>query len=303
MINIFSGIDEAALGPVLGPYCATTVSFNKKSELELSDIFADLKDLRIDDSKKLYKSGYSLEPLESTALTFISIFLDKTPKNAKDLLEKLTISKESISNLQNIPWYKNITQMKLPVSTNLNKIEHLISNTSLFMAAKNISLSNISTETVPAEKFNSYLNKGLNKSETCQEILTPLIQKSLQKNCRINIDRQGGRRYYGEWLVDIFPLTSISIIKETKEESSYSINDTKINFVVKGDDKFAETSLASIISKYLREILMISFNNYWKQKIPTIKKTAGYPQDGKRFIKDLINNNIDFDENLLIRKR
>jgi ribonuclease HII len=171
------------------------------------------------------------------------------------------------------------------------------------MSNKNIELTNITIDVVPAVKFNQFLNSGLNKSQCCQKIISPLMHKSLLENSRITVDRQGGRRYYGEWLVDLFNSVPISINRETKDLSSYNINHSEIRFQVKGDDKYLETALASIFSKYIRELMMICFNEYWHEQTSGIKKTAGYPQDGKRFINDLKEKHIAYDREKLIRKK
>ena len=37
-------------------------------------------------------------------------------------------------------------------------------------------------------------------------------------------------------------------------------------------------------SKYLREVLMLEFNRFWREHIPDLKPTAGYPVDAARFL-------------------
>ena len=44
---------------------------------------------------------------------------------------------------------------------------------------------------------------------------------------------------------------------------------------------------ASMISKYLRETLMRRFNAFWKTHLPDVEPTAGYYNDGLRFLKDI----------------
>ena len=46
-------------------------------------------------------------------------------------------------------------------------------------------------------------------------------------------------------------------------------------------------ALASMTSKYLRERLMGEFNQFWRQHVPDVKPTAGYPGDATRFLKDI----------------
>ena len=42
-------------------------------------------------------------------------------------------------------------------------------------------------------------------------------------------------------------------------------------------------ALASMTCKYLRELLMHEFNRFWRNKVPGLAPTAGYPGDSRRF--------------------
>ena len=42
-------------------------------------------------------------------------------------------------------------------------------------------------------------------------------------------------------------------------------------------------ALASMASKYLRELLMLEFNRFWQSHVADLKPTAGYPGDAARF--------------------
>ncbi len=36
-------------------------------------------------------------------------------------------------------------------------------------------------------------------------------------------------------------------------------------------------------AKYLRELSMAAFNEFWQRHVPDLKPTAGYPRDAERF--------------------
>ena len=42
-------------------------------------------------------------------------------------------------------------------------------------------------------------------------------------------------------------------------------------------------ALASMASKYLRELAMRAFNDFWCARVPGLAPTAGYPRDARRF--------------------
>lgn len=303
MYKYFSGLDEAALGPILGPYCCTTVTFAVNNVEELFQTFEDFSVLKIGDSKKLFTSGKSLIELEKTSLAFLFQLNKKTPQNLKELLETLVKDQKIIQELLDLPWYKEAENFSLPFDSNQEEISQSADALVEFMKSKDLQVVQIQSDVVSAKRFNQYLNRGLNKSETCQRIIAPLITKSINEQTRLVVDRQGGRRYYGEWLISLLPGSPLSIERETRDFSTYNIGSNKVMFQVKGDDLYLETALASVISKYTRELLMVCFNNYWINIAPQIKKTAGYPQDGKRFIKDLNKMGIDYNPQTLIRQK
>ena len=48
-------------------------------------------------------------------------------------------------------------------------------------------------------------------------------------------------------------------------------------------ETYLPAALASMASKYLRELAMRALNAFWCREVPNLKPTAGYPQDAKRF--------------------
>jgi ribonuclease HII len=61
----------------------------------------------------------------------------------------------------------------------------------------------------------------------------------------------------------------------------------EIRFTRKGESN-APTALASICAKYLRELSMDAFNEFWRRAIDkSLKPTAGYPVDALRFRADV----------------
>ena len=79
----------------------------------------------------------------------------------------------------------------------------------------------------------------------------------------------------------------------------------RLHFVVDADERFFPVSLASMVSKYLRELLVDNINRYFVAFHAELRPTAGYWKDGLRFIQDLKTNlpHVQFDRNQLIRCR
>ena len=60
-----------------------------------------------------------------------------------------------------------------------------------------------------------------------------------------------------------------------------------ITFASKTDEHHLPAALASMIAKYTRELYMLRFNHYFRSQISELKPTAGYVQDGRRFLKEI----------------
>ncbi len=63
--------------------------------------------------------------------------------------------------------------------------------------------------------------------------------------------------------------------------------------------------MASMLSKYLREALMHRFNAFWAKHLPEIQPTAGYYQDGSRFLRDIEQKRkeLGIADEILVRSR
>ena len=107
----------------------------------------------------------------------------------------------------------------------------------------------------------------------------------------------------------MFPDMKLKILSESPDTSSYELEadgkQMRLHFVVGADNRFLPVSLASMVSKFLRELLVDNINQYFAQYCAHLKPTAGYWKDGLRFIEDLKKNipDIKFDSNQLIRCR
>jgi hypothetical protein len=64
-------------------------------------------------------------------------------------------------------------------------------------------------------------------------------------------------------------------------------------------------ALASMTAKYVRELLMDRFNRFWQHHAPDLKPTAGYVQDGRRFLAEIdpLIQSLGIDRRQLIRQR
>lgn len=103
-------------------------------------------------------------------------------------------------------------------------------------------------------------------------------------------DKLGGRNNYRRELEEHFPDFIIEVVEESRALSRYWLfheeRQMEIRFQMKGEANIP-TALASIFDKYLRELSMCAFNDWWSVRVPGLVPTAGYPVDAKRFMSDI----------------
>ncbi|RME73495.1 MAG: hypothetical protein D6776_06970 [Planctomycetota bacterium] len=107
----------------------------------------------------------------------------------------------------------------------------------------------------------------------------------------VTVDRLSGRSVYGPALARRF--SGAQVVAETQDEqrSQYRVEGggrrMRVRFVVGGDEHALPTALASLCAKYFRELYMQPLNAYFSERVPGLRPTAGYAQDGRRFLAEI----------------
>jgi hypothetical protein len=148
---------------------------------------------------------------------------------------------------------------------------------------------------LPERQLNRQLNATRNKSSVLFSVaamhLDHLPRHYGTRDLVIFCDRQGGREHYGHLLRLMFDEWSLEIVSEADGRSEYKLsraaNVVRIIFTEKAEAQCLPVAAASMLCKYLREVLMGRFNAYWKTLLPELEPTAGYYSDGMRFLKDI----------------
>jgi hypothetical protein len=104
-------------------------------------------------------------------------------------------------------------------------------------------------------------------------------------------DRHGGRRRYAALLMAELGPTSLVTERETAASSGYRLvvggRAVRIRFDRAADASDRAAALASMAAKYVRELFMEGLNGYFASRVAGLRPTAGYYEDGRRFLSEV----------------
>ncbi len=313
---IYAGIDEAGYGPLLGPLLvARTVFAIPKLDCNPADPPPDLwrrlakavcRNLTgrrgrivVNDSKKLKTPAAGIRHLELGCLAFATL-----AEHQPDRLDLwlTALGESSHLKLTDLPWYAPTNDRpweSLPAT--LTPGEIAIARSMLISTCNHIGveLADLGAAVVFEDRFNRMVAATRSKAAMSFTFVAAHLLHIWRHYGRyhpqVYVDRQSGRTHYRELIAMNFPDAAITVLDESPELSSYLLETDAgqakramtIRFLVDAEQAHLPVALASMISKYTRELLMTRLNNYFRERIPHIKPTAGYATDGKRFIQEL----------------
>jgi len=325
---ILIGIDEAGYGPILGPLVVSAAIFELPEQMLSSSMWDILRKsvckqrsgslgrVVVNDSKKLHNKHGDYRALQRGVFAFLATAGEPPQiQTLHQLLELLALPQaQTINDLAEYPWYKNAANR--PLNNDDDDIETASHALSHDMIANNIEFRRIWSCPLAAGHFNRLVDVVKNKADVSFSLVCQIIYQAYRiygsDNLQIVIDKQSGRQHYRKPLQKMFPEMQLKIITEDPYLSSYQLSDSnsstslKIHFLQKGEQRQLPIALASMTSKYLRELFMEMLNAYFRQHCPEITPTAGYYQDGRRFLNDLDTHQFPSHlapQHLLVRQR
>ena len=316
---IVVGIDEAGYGPLLGPLVVSAVAFDVPDDRGDADFWELLRSsvthkirqrdprLVITDSKKLSSRPDGLARLERAALAMLAT-RSAPPGSLVALLNQL--APHALPDIGRTPWYAG-ADVALPVAITPDTVATTANALAGDLRANHLTFCGAFSGPITAAVYNRMVGSTRNKAVVLFSLTVRLMQRIADAHpgqpLKVLVDRQGGRRAYREPLMRAFELPELTIIEESPTRSAYALRsrpaDCTVEFVTKGDDKHLPIALASIFAKYQRELFMNLLNRFFIAHRPDLTPTAGYYQDGQRFINDL-GDDIDqlgIDRDKLIR--
>jgi len=234
----------------------------------------------------------------------------KNPRTWRDLIH--VVSPEAAPLLDAYPWY-SVRDFPLPAGEGVGDMPTRTNAVRRDFGDNGIELAGVDCDPMPEGHFNGLVQKIGNKSSLVMGRVLRLIDRILQRcrrgPVRICVDHLGGRVRYREPIQTAFPHFALEIVEESAERSVYRLcgaqTTCEIEFKVKGEENSFPVALASMFSKYIRELYMRSFNEYWCMQHEGLKPTAGYHGDADRWLADAAPalERLAIDQRALIRSR
>jgi ribonuclease HII len=293
------GIDEAGYGPNLGPFVMTSVACRVPDELVGVSLWKVLSSavrqggdpddgrMLIDDSKVVYSTARGLLGLERGVHAALGHYRRDC---LHDWLEQLC--GDGRGELTSEMWYRG--DSALPAVAAEDDIHHL--NGRFLEVCTHASIADWRARSIVVcpPRFNTLLDDAGSKGAVLAHALGILLQQA-EADCAESesiyffVDKHGGRNTYAAFIQHALPRGVVFAVEEGMARSSYVVHglgrELRVTFQPRADAEHFCVALASMASKYVREMCMREFNRFWLDHVPGLKPTAGYPVDASRFWK------------------
>jgi hypothetical protein len=296
---IVAGIDEAGLGPLLGPLCVASCAVRlPEGDAAATDmppdlwhplrrVVSDKRDrsnhrLHVADSKKVFagRGDIGLVALRRLVLAWHGV------ERFADLVN--AVAPQGLSPPR---WYGDAADdpadALLPMLSNALRHE---------AERLDISLLPMTGRVLFEPEYNDLCTRLRNKSAVVQGVVAQLLFDLLHQHAStpggmfIVIDRQGGRSHYGSFLRQMFEDWDLAVDRESDGQSLYTLRRgeavARLLFAEKSESFSLPTAAASMLAKFLRESFMQRFNAFFAKRDAELKPTAGYWQDALRWMED-----------------
>jgi ribonuclease HII len=319
------GTDEAGYAPNLGPLCIAASAWRVEDAAAAEDLYERLQQvvciaaaeagerLAIADSKQLYRPSCKLALLERGVLVALAA-LDRLPVRWRDiwrLLGGAVAGDDALAQIDGLPWHDGFDE-PLPLDDVAEEVAPCADRFRTGCQAAGVQLMDLQAAVLFPAAYNAAVKKAGNKAEVLSLTtlrLARLVLESLPPGpAVIFCDKHGGRMRYAALLQEVFPEHLVLVRQEGAELGIYQVQHAgrpiEFRFQPKGE-RHLPTALASMTAKYLRELAMRPFNAFWRQHVPDLKPTAGYPTDAQRFYDDIrtVRRRLKIADRVLWRER
>lgn len=336
---ILVGMDEAGYGPNLGPLVVAAtvweVGSTEQGAGSRESVPADLYDVlaavarspctdgrvAIADSKSLYHPGGGLRQLERGVHAAL-VAIDRPAARWSRLVDALAA--DPAGRRHELPWHADF-DCRLPVDASSDEVTPLGARLGDAATAGGVRPLALQARLVFPAEFNDLVERFDSKGAALSHVTIGLLRELMDalrevdppgRASRLNdrqsafvvCDKHGGRSHYAALLQHHFPEHWIEPLVETRAESRYHWGPADAGVEVAfrvGGEAALPVALASMTAKYLRELAMRAWNEFWCVRLPGLRPTAGYPNDARRFKAEIehVQRKLKIDDHLLWRNR
>ena len=295
---LVAGIDEAGYGPLLGPLVVAATAFRVTGGASAdAGAAADFGGrvrracascrLAVGDSKRVFGPTKDLARLERPLLAFLAA-AGQEPRSLDEFLACVCVDPAVRAAA---PWYGG-EPPAFPLRADADDAREAGGALRAALAAEGVEFMGAAADVVAESRFNAALDAG-NKADALFAVSTTVFERVASQrrdgDALVAVfDRHGGRRRYATSLQRRWPESLSWTLSETPRRSDYRMHlggaATDVSFVVEADHEFPQVGLASMLAKYLREAFMERFNDYFARLAPDVAPTAGYVEDGRRWL-------------------
>jgi hypothetical protein len=305
-----------------------------KSEIDAVDLYRLLRSvvaksaserrIAIADSKVLYKPGLGLRQLERGVHAMLAAV-----EQAATCWSALTdgANADPCGHRHRLCWHDGYDH-PLPLDAAPDELTRLAKRFARSCDGAGVRPLGIYARYVFPAEFNELVERYQSKGAALSHVTVGLLREVMDALCGprgrraetslrsvgthpsvfVLCDKHGGRNYYTALLQHHFAEHWVTPTHESHFESCYEWGPeesrTRVVFRMQGE-RFLPTALASMTAKYLRELAMRPFNEFWCARVPGLRPTAGYPSDSHRFRKAIAatQRELAIDDHVLWRNR
>ena len=280
------GIDENGLGPLLGPLIVTCVSFEVSSKLSPQKMMECGRAIGIDDSKQ--SAGFGRMTLaESIALAATEKIHGKVPTDLDTLSGKLSVAslrerkslcpKATLHPEANQSW-RPCWEPKVCLPA-FGGDPHHGAKAIAKLQRKGILLKDIRFAIACVGSLNQRLSRGVNKLQHNLSLFERLLldaRKRANAPLEAVCGQVGGIRKYPSYFRSLGE-RKIKTVEETRMRCRYEVEKLgDVSFEVKADATHLPVAFASMIGKYLRELMMERQMQFYQDQEPKLPSVSGY---------------------------